>query len=62
MGLLDKAAVTDIVIPEGVTDIGRRAFNRLQANAILDAKMNGTFMNNQRSNYPWKCYEHKNAV
>ena len=52
VGLADKAAVTDIVIPEGVTDIGRRAFVGCKANAVslpesLKKIGDNAFMNNQ---------------
>ncbi|ASS37232.1 leucine-rich repeat protein [Mogibacterium pumilum] len=52
IGLADKAAVTDIVIPEGVTDIGRRAFVGCKAKTVslpdsLTKIGDNAFMNNQ---------------
>ena len=52
IGIADKVAVTDIVIPEGVTDIGRRAFVGCKAKTVslpdsLTKIGDNAFMNNQ---------------
>ena len=52
VGIADKAAVTEIVIPEGITDIGRRAFVGCKATKVslpesLKKIGDNAFMNNQ---------------
>ena len=52
VGIADKATVTEIVIPEGVTDIGRRAFVGCKATKVslpesLKKIGDNAFMNNQ---------------